>query len=365
MLMANRAYDEKNYDAVIELCDILGSYPGAEDLMKDAQYGKAAELLEAGDARAAYDMFTALVDYKDSPARADDALMLMANQAYDEKNYDAVIELCDMLGSYPGAEDLMTEAQYGKACSLLESGSFLEAEAAFTALGDYSDCADKINECRYQQAVKLYNEGSFEAATKLFMGLPLYKDADHYAVLGMLQYDQNGFIDIMAAGTQVYLQMLGMNYQLKESKVTYERDTREFLVDGDGVDRQTYLVFLPVNAEGSTSGKGQINSIMVRGISWTAKDYEPTLTATMCTAVAAMAALDDAAAQDPEALANLITTAMTGLCTSGPTLAQVTDDGYRATVDIPFDNYRVSASILYYPGVSQFTYCIDIPELIK
>ena len=36
---------------------------------KSADYKKATKLLEAGDARAAYDMFTALVDYKDSPAR--------------------------------------------------------------------------------------------------------------------------------------------------------------------------------------------------------------------------------------------------------------------------------------------------------
>lgn len=73
---------------------------------------------------------------------------------------------------------------YKKAESLLASGEFEEASAAFEALGDYKDSQQRIEDCKtaeieadYQAASKLVEEGRFEDAITAFENLGDYKDS--------------------------------------------------------------------------------------------------------------------------------------------------------------------------------------------
>ena len=73
---------------------------------------------------------------------------------------------------------------YKKAESLLESGQYEEASAAFEALGDYRDSRQRIEDCKtaeiesdYQAANKLVEEGRFEEAIAAFQALGDYKDS--------------------------------------------------------------------------------------------------------------------------------------------------------------------------------------------
>lgn len=71
----------------------------------------------------------------------------------------------------------ITEAEYKKACDLLENEKFAEAVEAFTALGDYEDSKDRITEAEYRRAVKTFESGAYEDALNLLEPLKDYKDA--------------------------------------------------------------------------------------------------------------------------------------------------------------------------------------------
>lgn len=73
---------------------------------------------------------------------------------------------------------------YKKAETLLESGQYEEASAAFEALGDYKDSQQRIEDCKtaeieadYQAANELVEEGRFEDAITTFENLGDYKDS--------------------------------------------------------------------------------------------------------------------------------------------------------------------------------------------
>ena len=73
---------------------------------------------------------------------------------------------------------------YKKAESLLASGQYEEASAAFKALGDYKDSRQRIEDCKtaeieadYQAANKLVEEKRFEDAITAFENLEDYKDS--------------------------------------------------------------------------------------------------------------------------------------------------------------------------------------------
>ena len=84
---------------------------------------------------------------------------------------------------------IIPTGKYNDAVSLMESGNYPEAIAAFEALGNYKDSKEKINECEqgitdgeYNNAVSLMESGKYEEAIAAFEALDGYKDsATHIA----------------------------------------------------------------------------------------------------------------------------------------------------------------------------------------
>lgn len=79
---------------------------------------------------------------------------------------------------------IIPENAYKKAESLLASGEFEEASAAFEALGGYKDSQQRIEDCKtaeieanYQAANKLVEEGRIDEAIEVFENLGEYKDS--------------------------------------------------------------------------------------------------------------------------------------------------------------------------------------------
>ena len=85
----------------------------------------------------------------------------------------AVIAAAVLLSVYV----IVPSVRYGKASKLLESGSYTEAEQAFSALGDYKDSADKAAEAKYQQAVQLFDSGNLDEAENLLQTMDGYAPA--------------------------------------------------------------------------------------------------------------------------------------------------------------------------------------------
>ena len=192
-----------------------------EQQNRDA-YNTAAELMNSGDYEAAIAAFDALGDYGDAAAQADAARDALAakqqadaeaaelarieqqnRDAYDSAmtllnsgDYEAAIAAFEALGDYSDAADMAANARveqenkanYDAAVALLDNGDYEAAIAAFDALGDYSDAADlasiarieqenQENKANYDAATALLNSGDYDGAIAAFEALGEYSDA--------------------------------------------------------------------------------------------------------------------------------------------------------------------------------------------
>lgn len=132
---------------------------------------------------------------------------------------------------------------YKKAESLLASGEFEKASAAFEALGDYKDSQQRIEDCKtaeieadYQAASKLVEEGRFEDAITAFENLGDYKDSKdritEVKYLSAIALENAGNYDEAIAA----FQMLGdyMDSSEHYSKLSYDK-AQDLLDSGDTV----------------------------------------------------------------------------------------------------------------------------------
>lgn len=72
---------------------------------------------------------------------------------------------------------IIPNIKYHNAVTLLESGQYDEAIAAFEAMDGYKDSAEQISECKYLSAVALMDAGQYQEAMALFVECKDYKDA--------------------------------------------------------------------------------------------------------------------------------------------------------------------------------------------
>ena len=107
-----------------------------------------------------------------------------AETLLESGQYEEASAAFEALGDYKDSqqriEDCKTaeiEADYQAANELVEEGRFEEAIAAFQVLGDYKDSAEQIPEVYYKKAQHLYETGDIAHAAMLFGELEDYKDA--------------------------------------------------------------------------------------------------------------------------------------------------------------------------------------------
>jgi len=173
---------------------------------QEEKYQEAEALLTAGDYDAAATVFKSLGNYKDSAARADEAIetkyeaieaqhaeaYAAAEALLTVGDYDAAVRAFEKLGDYKDSakriEDVYEAKNaeaYAQAEDLLAKGKYDEAEAAFRGLGDFrdsririSDVVEAKNESAYQEAAALYDSGEYALAYEKFRVLKGYKDVD-------------------------------------------------------------------------------------------------------------------------------------------------------------------------------------------
>jgi hypothetical protein len=96
-------------------------------------------------------------------------------------DYDGAIAAFEKLGEFKDSAAMMVEAEnrsiYATALNDMESGNYTAAIEGFTSLGDYSDAADMINATYYAKAESLVESGDYDAAIEEFTALGNYSDA--------------------------------------------------------------------------------------------------------------------------------------------------------------------------------------------
>ena len=107
------------------------------------------------------------------------AVTLMESGQYEEAiaAFKALDEYKDAAEQIMACENAIMDGKYNDAVVLMESGQYEEAIAAFKALDEYKDSLDMVIECKYLNALALMESGQYEEAFTAFEAMDGYKDS--------------------------------------------------------------------------------------------------------------------------------------------------------------------------------------------
>ena len=156
---------------------------------KVKRYDSASVLMDDGSYSEAYDLFTALGEFEDSAAMAEECQDAMnyeeASGLMAGENYAEAKVIFDKLVGYRDAGSLSVECQnamdYHAAYALMDAGDHAGAKAGFENLSSYRDASALAKTCGqvldYAEAKVLMDDKNYEGAIALFTPLA----ADDYA----------------------------------------------------------------------------------------------------------------------------------------------------------------------------------------
>lgn len=155
----------------------LGEYQDAPALVQQADYHRAALLMDAGRLAEAREAFIQLGEYEESAAKATRCAYLMADELLQSADYPAAREAFAALGDYEDAADKAKQAVYLPGKAALEKGELDEALALLTQVPDYADAAELLSQLHYLYGVNLRDQGDYTAAGEKFLLAGDYADA--------------------------------------------------------------------------------------------------------------------------------------------------------------------------------------------
>lgn len=148
--------------------------------LPELKYQTAMTTLQDGDYAQAREQFVALDGYRESETWIQECDLQSAKAQIEKStasSLEAAMKTLRALGTYAGAEDALTEANYRKACLLAGEKDYEGAIALFEDLGDYQDSVERVRAARYQIAKGEMDNGDYESAAEKFAALGAYKDS--------------------------------------------------------------------------------------------------------------------------------------------------------------------------------------------
>jgi len=110
-------------------------------------------------------------------AGCDSADYKKAMSLYEAGSYGEAYEIFTQLGDYENASEMVTACRYGLAMEAYDSAEYDQAGKLFAELGDYQNSADMVLECRYQTANSVFAAGEYDKALAIFTELGDYADS--------------------------------------------------------------------------------------------------------------------------------------------------------------------------------------------
>lgn len=159
-----------NYWLLPNVIQPSSAYSEAEQLLADGHYSDAATAFEA------------LGDYKDSPARLEEAVTYMMDDIYEygiqllqDGNYESAIEQFEVIVNYKDASVKIEEAkvailerEYIKAQNLLSEGKYESAIEILSEISSYKDAQGLIYSAHYHIGMHLLDNNQYTNAYKEF-----------------------------------------------------------------------------------------------------------------------------------------------------------------------------------------------------
>ena len=148
----------------------------------------------------------------------------------EKGNYDQAIEEFGVAGN----EEMVFEAKYQKAISLMQQEEFKDAEAIFTEIEGYSDSSKQKQECekalKYLTALDDMDRGNYSSAYEQLSKMRGYKETD--SILNTLH---NVPTEIQNSNLCTYTFSYDKNGKMTNAKASYNNgNTWSYSFDGNG-----------------------------------------------------------------------------------------------------------------------------------
>ena len=187
LLMTLVVTPSRNYDNAVQLF-IDGRYTdafaaldalptGYKDVAELHPYYGAYAAFERGEYETAALAFGTCGSYMNAAAMVLECYYLYAHILMSGNEFDEASRVLSLLEGYKDSPDMMLEAQYRQAVSLMQTDS-AAAKAIFLTLGDYIDSDDMLKDCDYYAAVKFLDAGQYLAAVNVFTMLGDHRDSE-------------------------------------------------------------------------------------------------------------------------------------------------------------------------------------------
>ncbi len=173
-----------DYIPAADLFASLASFQDAaqrSEILYQSAYTAAEAALEEGNPFAAWELFSAMPQYRDSLERSKESRYLYGETLLDGGDYTGAQQVFTSLGDYKDASTRYADYWYTKGEDLLFAAQpdYEGAKAAFIEAGDYSDASQRAAYgCDYQKAKDLMAAGDYAGAYQLLLLLNGYADVD-------------------------------------------------------------------------------------------------------------------------------------------------------------------------------------------
>lgn len=191
---ADKALQVQEYDKAIDTFTILGDYRDSKARALDAIYTKGMALIESGDYSSAADEFERILSHEDSSAKAEYCRnmvkYLSAKQALDDGEYEKAATLFVELGEFEDSLTMVDEANYELAKELTSKNEYEKASALLKPLAEqkYKDSSTLWPDVLYRYAMTCVDSKDYEHAVEAFEEITQYKDSEERLKEASYQY---------------------------------------------------------------------------------------------------------------------------------------------------------------------------------
>jgi outer membrane protein assembly factor BamD (BamD/ComL family) len=178
----------RNFDAAITAFTALGSVYDSPDLAKEGKYQKAASEADNGNFDAAIALYQELGDYKEAGKLENDTVCRKGYWLIGQKKYSDALVVFESLKdkNYAGFDELIKDANYQCAVSLITDGEFLGAYDFLVAASGYKDANDLmgklINEI-YLEGQRFYHNKDYNNSIPYFTKINGFMRSNDYLTL--------------------------------------------------------------------------------------------------------------------------------------------------------------------------------------
>ncbi|MCQ2457167.1 MAG: hypothetical protein MJ142_00360 [Clostridia bacterium] len=204
-LSAVRAISAGCWDAAVEELEAVDPFLRSGELLADCRYEQARQNLNSDDPlvlSAAADIFRARTDKADAAGLEQEADYRRACLLLQQGNADGAAAIFSRLGNYKDSSDKLNDCAFFTAEQLMNSHAYAEAESIYRSLGTYPGAADNADSCVYEQALILIEDAGYDSAAEMLRTIPDFGDSavqlQRCSYLKALQLEEAG--DLIAAG---------------------------------------------------------------------------------------------------------------------------------------------------------------------